>query len=593
MIKVKGRGLYKIAKLMGRDFYLYIVAIMGENFIRAFCYNIVMAVLMRDLFNAASQGSSTLFLRAIIIALSSLILAIVLQPIFVYISKKIQKKTMQRIRTKAYNHLIGLPISYYEKEHSGNIISRLTNDIKIIEEIYDFHIPHACFIFFLGTGSAILMFAYNWQLALFAVLLEITSVYISIKISKNIRRKSKQVQSKQAEVNERFLDIVSGFKTSKLFQLEEILINKYIKESNELTGKTKKRDNLNIFVTTSSEFFYSLKSMGLIAIGLYMVLISQMDIGTIAALFNLHNNVGILSNLGDVFSKIQSSLAGLDRVLDLLEEKVESDIYLIADMSEGDKSKYHTTCNKDSFQSGARSNFNNDYNKKIYSPCDENIVIEIKNLDFAYKNIKVLDDISLSVKKGECIALIGKSGSGKSTIGKLLMGLYKFQEGNVFIEGKRISDYSLSELRDKISYVPQDACLFSGTVKDNIRYGRLDASEDEIIEAAKMANAHGFIMEMENTYNSYIGERGSNLSGGQRQRIAIARAILKDSPIIILDEPTSALDPDTERLVQDALEKVMIARTLLIITHKVSATPGVNRVVEVDKGQIVKSKIIK
>lgn len=552
MFKKQKSDLYKPIAFMEKRFWPYIIGTLGNNAIMAFCFNIVMAILMRDLFNAASKGSKDLFMRAVIIATSSLLFALIIQPIFVYVSRKAQKKTMKKIRLRAYNHMTELPISYFEREHSGSIMSRLTNDIKIIEDIYDVHFDRICFILFLGIGSTIVMFIYEWRLALLAVIFEAISIFTSVIISKKIRKISDDVQVKRSKVNERFLDIISGFKTTKIFQLEDEMVNNYKQDSAKLTNKIKKRDNLDALVNTTSEFFYAVKSLGIFAIGVYMISKKMTDIGTLVALFNLHNNVGVLSRLGDTFSKLQGSMAGVGRVANLLEEEVES---------------YY-------------------YEDSIHEDCKD-FMIEIKEVVFGYEEKNVLDQLSISVKKGESIALVGKSGCGKSTIAKLLLGFYKSKDGDIFVDGKSVSNYSLEALRNKIAYVPQSPYLFDGTIKDNIRYGRLDSTDAEIIESAIMANAHEFIMKQEVGYDTFIGEGGANLSGGQKQRIAIARAINKGSSILLLDEATSALDSEAEEKVQQAIERIMKEKTVLIIAHRLSTIKKVDKIYVIDDGKVL------
>ncbi|MCG8400221.1 MAG: ATP-binding cassette domain-containing protein, partial [Firmicutes bacterium] len=298
--------------------------------------------------------------------------------------------------------------------------------------------------------------------------------------------------------------------------------------------------------------FYAVKTLGVIVIGIYMIINKLTDIGTLLALFNLNNNVGILSNLGNIIGKLQISLAGVRRVADLLAEEVETH-------------NYENLIPKEKIDS----------------------MIELKGVKFCYDQKIVFDEISLLAKKGESIALIGKSGCGKSTIAKLLLGFYEFKDGNILIEGRSVSNYSLEELRSKIAYVPQNPYLFAGTIKENISYGRLNSTDAEIIASAKKANAHDFIMEQEAGYNTFIGEGGANLSGGQKQRLAIARAIIKDAPILLLDEATSALDSHAEAEVQEAIEKIMKEKTVLIIAHRLSTVRKVDRIYVIDDGKVL------
>ena len=230
-------------------------------------------------------------------------------------------------------------------------------------------------------------------------------------------------------------------------------------------------------------------------------------------------------------------------------------------------------------------------------------MIEIKNLTFSYhpvnagKNSKgheefndsapILNDVSLSVEEGQIAALVGPSGGGKSTIIKLLMGLYPVGDNRITVMGKSINLYPLSELRDLMAYVPQDAYLFDGTIEENIRFGKSGATQNDVIAAAKAANAHGFISEQADGYNTHVGERGSRLSGGQRQRIAIARALLKDAPILLLDEATSALDSESEQQVQEALNILMEGRTTIAVAHRLSTIESANVIYVIEKGHIV------
>ena len=259
MLKLKGKELYEVKSFMGKRFWPYIVGVIGFNAIMAFCFNIVMAIIMKDLFNAALEGSGSLFLRAIIVGVASLLLALVVNPLFGYISKRAQKQTMRDIRVKAYNHMIKLSIPYFEKKHSGNIMSRLTNDIKVIENIYDNHIGRIAFILLLGLGSTIVMFVYDWRIALYALTFEILSISTSVKISKKIRGVSDVVQEGRSKVTEKFIDIISGFKTTKVFQIEDKIIADYKKQSSALAKKERKRDELDALINATSHLLESAK----------------------------------------------------------------------------------------------------------------------------------------------------------------------------------------------------------------------------------------------------------------------------------------------------------------------------------------------
>ncbi len=286
------------------------------------------------------------------------------------------------------------------------------------------------------------------------------------------------------------------------------------------------------------------------------------EVGTIAAIIQLQGNANTLFfGLGHVITGLQSSLAGAGRVLQLLTTPIEPVHRSLPKRPQGT-----VTAGKG--------------------------MVALKDVTFAYGEdavIKpaVLRGINLSVVQGEMVALVGPSGGGKSTLVKLLLGFYPLKQGDIVIAGKAVEQYTLAELRAHIAYVPQDAHLFAGTIRENIRYGKPDATETEIIAAAKAANAHDFILQSPHGYETLVGERGAKLSGGQRQRIALARALLKDAPILLLDEATSALDSESERLVQNALNKLIQGRTTIVIAHRLSTIEHTDVIYVMDKGRVV------
>ena len=293
----------------------------------------------------------------------------------------------------------------------------------------------------------------------------------------------------------------------------------------------------------------------MLAFGLYMSIMGKVDIGTIAAILHLQGNASFLfENIGSFITLIQRSLVGAARVFALFSSPTES--YSLLDRAKS---------------SGV-----------------SNQMIEMKAVSFSYENDKkVLNNINLSIAEGNMTAIVGTSGGGKSTILKLLMRFYDADNGEIYVNGKSIHSRTLRELRDLFAYVPQDAYLFMGTIEENISYGKIGASKEEIIEAAKRAYAHDFIVEFPNGYKTIVEEGSNNLSGGQKQRIAIARAILKNAQILLLDEATSALDSESEQLVQLAINCLMKGKTTLVIAHKLSTIEAADEIFVLKKGEIV------
>lgn len=298
-----------------------------------------------------------------------------------------------------------------------------------------------------------------------------------------------------------------------------------------------------------------LDTIGVVGVGSYFVFKGKVSIGTIIAIWQLKNPIlNFFNRLSNLIAEIQIALAGAERIFEVMDESEEPKKYQHLEV-------------------------------KIIPNLDKAIIFE--NVDFGYlPNQWVLKNLSFEVKKGKKVALVGASGEGKSTIFKLLMGFYPPDKGTIIVDGLSLASTELSEIRKKIAYVPQNAYLFNGTIMENIRYGKVDATEEEIIRAAKIANAHDFITSFENGYHTLVGERGAQLSGGQRQRIAIARAVLKDAPILLLDEATSALDAESEYLVQEALDRLAEGRTTLIIAHRLSTIKNVDEILVIDGGYV-------
>lgn len=293
----------------------------------------------------------------------------------------------------------------------------------------------------------------------------------------------------------------------------------------------------------------------ILVIGVFMSHMGLVDFGTVVAILSLQDLVSFfLGNIGSAGGTLADALVLGDRILQVLDQPVCSEHL----------STHGTKWQQISYTAG-------DMGAGEQLASEEECGIAIKNASFSYDGLdKVLDGVDIAVGRGKTAALVGESGGGKSTVVKLLLGFYELDSGSIRLLGKPLAGYTLEELRSNIAYVPQDAYLFSISIKENIRYGRLGASDEEVFRAARRAYAHDFIMEFPNGYDTLVGERGESLSGGQRQRIALARAFIKDAPILLLDEATSALDLESEQLVQKGIEALMGGRTTLIVAHRLS-----------------------
>ena len=460
---------------------------------------------------------------------------------------------LKNLRGKLYSKVISMPISYFLNKKKGDLMSRITADILEIQTSYlsilELMVREPLTILF----TLIVMFTISPELTLFVILFIPISGFIISIIGKKLRKDSKEVQQQQSNFLSMIDETISGQKVIKSF-LSESFFNQKFDSINEMLYKfSNKVINRKNLAGPFSEF------MGILVIGVLlwfggkMVLINETISGTTFIVFMglAYNILTPAKNLSKSFYSIKKGNAAAERVFEIIEFKPEND------------------SNRDQLLETFKDK------------------IEFKNVDFSYGQSKILDNISFTIKKGQSVALVGSSGSGKTTIANLLNGFYNSDSGSISIDGMEISSITRESLYKKISIVTQESILFNDTIMNNIRIGDLDSIDGDIINAAKEANAHEFILEQSEKYDTNIGDYGGKLSGGQKQRLTIARAMLKSPSILILDEATSSLDSESEKKIQDAIDKLMLDKTSLIIAHKFSTIKKCDKIILIDKGRIV------
>ena len=460
---------------------------------------------------------------------------------------------LKNLRGKLYSKVISMPISYFLNKKKGDLMSRITADILEIQTSYlsilELMVREPLTILF----TLIVMFTISPELTLFVILFIPISGFIISIIGKKLRKDSKEVQQQQSNFLSMIDETISGQKVIKSF-LSESFFNQKFDSINEMLYKfSNKVINRKNLAGPFSEF------MGILVIGVLlwfggkMVLINETISGTTFIVFMglAYNILTPAKNLSKSFYSIKKGNAAAERVFEIIEFKTEND------------------SNRDQLLETFKDK------------------IEFKNVDFSYGQSKILDKISFTIKKGQSVALVGSSGSGKTTIANLLNGFYNSDSGSISIDGMEISSITRESLYKKISIVTQESILFNDTIMNNIRIGDLDSIDGDIINAAKEANAHKFILEQSEKYDTNIGDYGGKLSGGQKQRLTIARAMLKSPSILILDEATSSLDSESEKKIQDAIDKLMLDKTSLIIAHKFSTIKKCDKIILIDKGRIV------
>lgn len=472
-----------------------------------------------------------------------------------YLVSYVSHKAIRDIRDELYYHLQNLSLSFYSKNKTGEIISRVTNDVAKLESSIVKGAVSIIYKAFTFIGAIGYLLYLNYRLTVFLVVMLPLISYILNKFNKKIKRVSRRVQVKIANVSDVLQETLSAVRVVKSFGREDYEYDRFSSENQANFRAKMKETQYGSILTPLIEFVAAISFTAILWYGGYEVMQGRMKPSELIAFFTLLLTISDpLRSLTKLSRSIQQALASGERIFEIMD--TESAI---------------TKENKD---------------KIILEDVKGEIVYD--NVNFSYDRDEiVLKDINLKVSPGEVIALVGHSGAGKTTMVDLIPRFYDPLEGKMKLDGYDLKELDLECLRSFIGIVPQETILFSGTLKDNIAYGNLEADDEAIMAAAKAANAHDFILEFPNGYDTVVGERGVGLSGGQKQRISIARAILKDPQILILDEATSSLDAESEALVQEALEHLMQNRTTFIIAHRLSTIKNADKIVVIEQGEIV------
>jgi ATP-binding cassette subfamily B protein/subfamily B ATP-binding cassette protein MsbA len=458
-------------------------------------------------------------------------------------------------RTFVYEHLQKLSLRFYEDKQTGQLMSRVVNDTDLFERMIAHAIPDVLVNIITFIGITAILAGLNWQLTLYSMAPIPLVILALVGFAKVVRPAFRRRQAKVGELNAVLNDSFAGIREIKAFN----------RESEQLERVELGIQNYRVSLLTALklmavfqpfiDFSTSIGQLVAIFFGGRMALMGSLSVADLVAFFlYLEMFYQPIRALGTSWEQVQESLAGFERISELLEEEPEVN--------------------------------STQHSRALTEPIKGAITLE--NVSFSYiEGEPVLENINLDIPASKVVALVGPTGVGKSTLVSLIPRFYDVTNGEIKLDGTDIRDLDIDQLRNKISIVLQDVFLFHGSVRENILFGNPKASDEEIIHAAQVANAHEFIMNLPNGYETLIGERGVKLSGGQRQRISIARAVLKDSPILILDEATSSVDTETELLIQQALERLMVGRTTIIIAHRLSTVRNADKIVVLEGTEIV------
>lgn len=503
-----------------------------------------------------SSGKIDALFKICVLVLIAFLLKNIFGYLQAYFLAYVEQGTMKDLRDEAYRHLHKLPMSYFKKERVGNLISRIVNDVNIVQSSIS-----AAFLNLIREPLTIIVFlgiavSISWQLTLLAFIILPFSMLIIAWIGLKLRKQSTLIQEKMADITSVLQETISGVKIVKAFGMEKYENKKFMKETHSFFGLMLRIVRVRNASSPITEFLSVIVGVVIIYYGGILVLEEQTIkasefLGFLFAIFQL---MPPIKELSSVNNRIQESSAAGDRVFEIIDTPP------------------------------IIKNIDNPIILKEFKEY-----IRFENVSFHYEDADepVLSDINFEVYRGEVLALVGPSGGGKSTLVDLIPRFYDPTSGRILIDNNDIKNIELESLREKMGIVTQETFLFNETIANNIAYGLGELSREQIIEAAKAANAHNFIEQMPKAYETIIGERGVKLSGGQRQRLSIARALVKNPDIMIFDEATSALDNESEILVQEAIERLMENRTTFVIAHRLSTIRNATRIIVLDRGKIV------
>ena len=497
-----------------------------------------------------SKMDVLIFLSVFIILMSFL------SNLFRYLGQRVMEtmrvRSLQRLRNRVYDNVMGLHVGYFNNERKGDIISKISSDVQVVQ----FCITNTLLVAFrdpfMIVGFLIALVMISWKLTIFSVIFLPVVALVIGSIVKRLRKSATAAQERFADMVSLMDESLTGIKILKGYNATDYIRNKFHDINGLFSRISLSMARRQQLASPTSEFLGISAAAVLMVYGGSLVLSGDLEASAFVAYLSIFTQIiRPLRSFTDSFANINQGIAAGERVLALLDEK--SKITNAPDAV------------------------------RMTGLHDE---IEFRDVRFSYDNKEVICGVNFKIRKGETVALVGPSGGGKSTLSDLIPRFYDIQGGAILIDGVDIRQYDIESLREYMGVVSQETILFNDTIANNLRLGKQDATDEEIRQAAVVANAHNFIMETEHGYQTNIGDRGMKLSGGQRQRLSIARAVLKNPEILILDEATSALDTESEKLVQEALNALLKGRTSLVIAHRLSTIHNADRIIVIEKGRI-------
>lgn len=558
----KNSGIWQLflrtMRTMGKRRFMYYGSILGMSITFAM-FSVMEAFLMKIVVDIAQKGEWDRLIGSVVIIVITGVI-VLLGYRFACIRYNVEAKRIYgKLYEQVLSHEMKLPCEYYENHHSGEMLSKVSFDLGRMGDIFGSRFRRVVMPFMMVVVFLVPMFVLSWQLTLCLVAVNTVLIGVTMVLTGPLKSLSKKMSESNSIMTKHITDLIQGIIQVRMFPAGRKTVDRYNEEADVYAVKSDKRNMFSSLLECANTGFDLICNLVFLALGILFVQKGYTTLGAIAAIYTMYGRFSRqFLQMGKYIPELIAYLTYAQNIFDFLDEKTEDEVLSCEELYD----------NKLKGQE-----YNADYSVKI------------RNLTFSYIKdenntpVVVLDNYNERIKSGEFVAVTGASGSGKTTLSKLLMGFYKPDSGMIEVCGNNLDDISLAAGRSFFALVPQDAILFNMSIMDNIRMGRLDATEAEIIEAAKMANAHQFITEFTDGYYTVVGEKGMSVSGGQRQRIAIARAILKNAPIMLMDEATSALDNESERAVNETLQNLKGRMTIIMIAHRTSTIQMADRVI--------------
>ncbi len=560
---------FRVMKIMGSRCVIYLSGIFFMSTGWAM-FTVMSSLLMKNVVDAAQTGD-TRRMRIVIIGniLGGLLSMLIYRAAAIAYNVE-AKRAYGKLCKLLYAHEVRLPYAYYEEHHSGDFMSKLSYDMEKVGSIYGSRLRRTVAPILQVLVYLVPMLILSWQITLCLVGVNLLMLLINGVFIKPMKRVAQDLAATNGKMTEKLSNLLQGMEQARMYAAGRNTVTEFLEQNRIFAKKNNRKIIYTACLESANNGFDLLCALAFLMVGISFVAQGYTTLGALTAIYSLYGNFSNqFLQLGRYLPELVGCLANADNIFKFMEEAEEPESWYRDDSSENPVDDRNRVSEEESEKGMSGTELTQEGTPAVI----------LSDIWFSYRPDKpLLDGFSMHVDKGESVALTGHSGCGKSTLSKLLLGLYPVKSGDIRLCGDSYQELSNARIRQRIAYVPQEPYLFRGSIRENIQVGRTDATDEEIIQAARLAYAHDFIEKLEDGYDTEVGERGGRLSGGQRQRIAIARAILKNAPVILLDEATSALDNESERLVNAALKDMHGRRTLLMIAHRPSTIALADRI---------------